>query len=956
MASRPRWRLRLGRRRIVAIVVVLLVAFRVALPAIVRSQLEKRTQAAVTARLTVGNVDLWLLRGAIAIEDVAFRSDAAPDPPLVAFHRLYVNLGWLSLLRRTIRVEDFSLEGFGIHVERLANGALVLPAGRPLPEGAAPPPPKPPPSTGKPWNVAVDHAALKDGRLALRDHVAEPAETAELVLDALALSGFTLVAGEDNQPGHGTIEAKFGDGTLRIETTVATRPEGYALDAKIDATNVPLDRAQLHAPQLGWTGFAARLDTAITLHAEPAALPTASGTVALRDLRVDVGDAAPALAWRRFDVAIDRLDPIARRAVVERVSLDGGSVLVTPRAAKPLPLLPPRPAAEPAPPTEPTPEKPAPPWTWEVHTVEVTDTKATVVLEPPPLEITVVKASVKGLRSEPGAKSELALEVRQGEGTINIDGTFGLDPLGARLRTRIAGLAVGPLLAAAGGVPVRLPGGVLGTDLNIAADPAPLVVSGTVTLGDLAVALPEGEDFSAGWKRLEVVLRDVRVPGVLPADRGAKEPMRVDLDRVRLVGPTAKVTRAPEGVVLPGARSAPGPAESAAAPPPAEGGGPGLALTLGSVAIEDGQVAILDRTVKPFYEGRIDKIGLQAHGLRVPENVFDDFSFKANLPGNAPFTVTGKQAKGQVQIEANGKRIPLTQFNPYVTQAAGYSIGRGAATFGVKVRWAASKYDSQNHVELDQLAVAGAQGDSLFLQRFGVPLTLAIGLMQDVHGKIALDVPIRGDRTAGTRVDIGAVVSQALAHAIVNAITSPLKLVGALNLTGDKVANFAPEPIEFAPGRPTVADAGRDRVEQLARVLASAPALTVELRGAAGPADVRALQEAAVLADLQGERRVIGGVRNLVSGGDRGAIRDAIAKGKTDDLTPDRKKTLDEWAGKKTVTDDQLHALAVARAEDLRTSMGKDHGIDAARVKLGDPQVDRDAGKPVVAVALGAGS
>src|SRR5262249_17899220 len=228
--------------------------------------------------------------------------------------------------------------------------------------------------------------------------------------------------------------------------------------------------------------------------------------------------------------------------------------VATPRAATPLPIILPRPPGEPAaPPAEPKPEKPAPPWTWEVHTVDVTDTKATVVLEPPPLDVTLVKASVKGLRSEPGTKSELALEVRQGEGTITVEGTFGLDPLGARVRTRIAGLAVGPLVAAAGGVPVRLPGGVLGTDLNIAADPAPLVVSGTVTLGDLAVAPPEGEDFAAGWKRLEVALREVRIPGVLPADRGAKEPMRVDIDRVQLVAPTAKVTRAPEGVLLPGA-------------------------------------------------------------------------------------------------------------------------------------------------------------------------------------------------------------------------------------------------------------------------------------------------------------------------------------------------------------------------------------------------------------------
>jgi uncharacterized protein DUF748 len=938
------------------IVVLLLVALRVALPSIVRSQLESRTQAAVTGRLEVGDVDLWLVRGGLALKDVTFRADAAPDPPLVAFRRLYVNLGWLSLLRRTLRVEEFSLEGFGVHVERLADGALVLPAPRPAPAGAAPRPRAAPASPEKPWNVAVDHAELKEGRLALRDHVADPPEDAELVLDALALSGFTLEAGEDNQPGHGTIEAKFGDGTLRIETSVSTRPEGYALDAKIDANNVPLDRAQMHVPQLGWTGFAARFDTALTLHAEPAALPTASGTVALRDVRVDVGDAAPALSWRRLDIALDRVDPILRRAVVDRVALDGGSVLVTPRAATPLPLLPRRAEQSAEPAAEPKSEKPAPPWTWEVHTVEVTDTKATVVLQPPPLEITIVKATVKGLRSEPGTKSELALEVRQGDGTIAIDGTFGLDPLGARLRMRITGLAIPPLVTAAGGVPVRLPGGVLGTDLNIAADPAPLVVSGTVTLGDLAVALPEGEDFAAGWKRLEVVLRDVRVPGVLPADRGAKEPMRVDLDRVQLVGPTATVTRAPEGVVLPGATTAPGSAESQPAPPPAEAKGPGLALTVGSVAVEDGQVVILDRSVKPFYQGRVDKIGLQAHGLRVPENVFDDFAFKANLPGNAPLTVTGKQAKGQVQLQANGQRIPLAQFNPYVTQAAGYSIGRGAATFAIKTRWAASAYDSQNHIELDQLTVGGAQGDSLFLQRFGVPLTLALGLMRDVHGKIALDVPIRGDRTGGTRVDIGAVVSQALAHAIVNAISSPLKLLGALNLEGGKVADFAPEPIEFAPGKPTVADAGRERVDQLARVLASAPALTVELRGAAGPADVRALQEAAVLADLQGERRLIGGVRNLVSGGDRGAIRDAIAAGKTDGLAPDRRKTLDEWVAKKTVADDALHALAVARAEGLRASMAKDHGIDTARVTLGDPQVDRDAGKPVVAVALGAGS
>src|SRR5262249_10814175 len=146
-------------------------------------------------------------------------------------------------------------------------------------------------------------------------------------------------------------------------------------------------------------------------------------------------------------------------------------------------------------------------------------------------------------------------------------------------------------------------------------------------------------------------------------------------------------------------------------------------------------------------------------------------------------------------VRTSGKKIPLTQFNAYVT-STGYSIAGGAASFDSTVRWAKEGYTSKSHIALDQLGVGGAEGDSLFSQHFGIPLSLALALMRDTSGRIALDVPVVGD-SRGTHVAIGTLVAQALERAILGAITSPLKLLGAIAGLGGKIEGVAPEPIGY---------------------------------------------------------------------------------------------------------------------------------------------------------------
>src|SRR5206468_12628739 len=128
-------------------------------------------------------------------------------------------------------------------------------------------------------------------------------------------------------------------------------------------------------------------------------------------------------------------------------------------------------------------------------------------------------------------------ERREGDGARALEGTASLDPLATSFSARFERLALERLAAASGAVPVKLPGGSLGGEIDVAAEPAPLVVHGHLSLDDLRAVPPEGEDFSVGWKRLELGIREIRVPGVLRGPAPADEPFRVDLEALRLVAP-----------------------------------------------------------------------------------------------------------------------------------------------------------------------------------------------------------------------------------------------------------------------------------------------------------------------------------------------------------------------------------------------------------------------------------
>ena len=925
MSSEARARRWFRRPRLWIAVAALVVVVRVVLPYIVRWQIESQANQAVVGHIAVGDVDLSLLRGGIALKDVALHgATAAPtDPPIVAWKRLWVNISWLGLVRKTIRIEDVALDGLALNLDRLANGDLVLPK----PASASPPPVVEVPleaakKASTLWRVVLDRALLTDGSLRFTDHVATPPEVRRLALPELAVTEVRLQPSPENRPGRVNLRAHLADGKIGLKTLVVPGDAGFDVRAYLRLVHVPLDRANVHVPSLGWSDLRGRVGAELSARLRPGAGPVVRGWLELHELAIAVpGRERPDLAWRKLVVVLDRLDLGHRVARVERVGLEGAQVVVEPRASPPLAIIPHSAGAEskPAAPPEPAPAEPAGPWQWRVGTVDLKDAHVTLVLEPPPLEVDVVHATVEGLASEPGTTAKVGVDLRLGEGALGLDGTVGLQPVAAHVHVRPQRLALGPLLAASGGAPVVLPKGVLDGDVEVHAEEEPLTLSGTLGIADLAVGLPQGEDFGVGWKQLDLGIRAIQIPGVLPGhDGAAKGPLSVALERLHLDAPVVTLTRTPEGLVLPGAK--PAAAEPAAAAPtsladpapPAEAKSPSakpesnaaFVLALDDLDLEKGDVTVVDRTSKPFFRGQLTALALKARNVHVPENTFDTISLSLKAPGGAPLAVDAKRdRRGVVQVTSNVERLKLAQFNPYVTPS-GYSVGRGTLTLHSKVNMAPDKYDAQNRIELDGLTVAGGQGESLFKQNFGVSLTVALALMRDLKGQIAFGVPIQGDRERGMRIDLMSVVREALARAIIGAIASPLKLLGAVALSGNKVESFEPEPIAFIPGQTVVAADGRPKVDKLASALSQLPAFHVDIHGVAGPADARALSEAAVLIDLKEDRGVLGTLRDLPTRRARGRIRTALearARGESGELDADDQKRLDAWVAEKPV-------------------------------------------------------
>ncbi len=611
-----------------------------------------------------------------------------------------------------------------------------------------------------------------------------------------------------------------------------------------------------------------------------------------------------------------------------------------------------------------------------------------------------------------GVQGALGIAPPVFQGKVSVE-DLSLPPLLARLGQPDTALLQSGVLRA--GLEIELTPRSDSTDESL----ADLRVQGSVGLSNLEVKDPSSpKSFEARWKDLDLAIREISATNLLSSpETGSPTQVAVALSRLKLDEPSFRLTHTSQGLVIP--RTAAGtPAAGTSPPPPSEStesestesestmpgstefgatdsgstgsepgteaseppagvsteggpvegapeggepdatqptpGGPAIRLTIDDLRILAASGTIIDRAVEPPYRARIERLDGRGSQIVWPGPKVQDLALQLRGLDGARFDVTGSVNGGDSRVDLSLAGLVLKQFNPYLG-ATGYSVGAGTLALKSSARIQSSAYDAPVTLVISGLDVGGDVGASRFQQTFGVPLSLALTLLEDLQGNISLSVTVAGDR-GGTRVDLLSVVAQSLRSALVGALASPLKLLGAVVREG-QVQSLEPGPIVFLPGTTTLAPDGEARVGELERLLTQAPTLKLVLRGEVADADVRVLRERALLALLEKDT----GLRGLANLGEiqtRQVVRsylEAVRDGtKPSPLSDEDRTWLTNQLAALPEPESALEELARARSDVARRTLLQRPQIKEEQVVLGDPVGEPGPEIPSVAVELGA--
>ena len=217
--------------------------------------------------------------------------------------------------------------------------------------------------------------------------------------------------------------------------------------------------------------------------------------------------------------------------------------------------------------------------------------------------------------------------------------------------------------------------------------------------------------------------------------------------------------------------------------------------------------------------------------MKLPERTVQSVRVRGIAPERAPFDLRASLPGARGTMSFKLERLPLAQFTPYAASAADLRIPKGELSLDTKGSLANSGAAGkvETRVVVHQLSI---QGGPNAISVAGMPLDLALALLRDPQGDIALPIPVEyGEQ--GASAGIGTILLGALRAAITGAVTSPIKAMGVLLPEGG-AAEISFAPVAFAAGDAAARPMSRETLAPLASLLAQRPGLGLALVGHAG--------------------------------------------------------------------------------------------------------------------------
>jgi hypothetical protein len=511
-----------------------------------------------------------------------------------------------------------------------------------------------------------------------------------------------------------------------------------------------------------------------------------------------------------------------------------------------------------------------------------------------------------------------------GGGHLEVTGRVGLNPITADLRV-IAKDAELALYQPYIPIPARIRGAA---DLDLTVVLPPLAERRVTARGSVGVSRVDVRDQEQTLVRLE----RAGVNGL-----AVEWPDRITVNRLELAQPWLLVERDQNGALRLPALFTPrsetshqsGTPASAPEAKPQSGSRGNVAVTVDEVALHDGGIRVVDRTVSPAFAVDFQSATLQMESI----STASASPAKVNLAGRigaAELALRGTIGVfgGPLRLDISGelRDFPIPRTNPYLVRQVGWKTREGRLATKMRCRIDGDALSAHTDVRLSRLELEQASDQDEAQTRIGLPLGLMTGLMKDPRGDINLSFPV-GGRLSDPHFDFREVIWGAIRTVSINAITLPVSWIGRIHFGDDaRIQQIDVDPITFEPGTARLTSEGQTRVSGVTAFLQQLPAMKLALTPLISTDDVGQLRRQlleANIGDLAREGRL----------SRQDAVTRLFVQRVPDQPVPETPEAAFEalLAREPKPTAEALAQLATRRVEAVRTPV-KQAGIDAARL------------------------
>lgn len=596
------------------------------------------------------------------------------------------------------------------------------------------------------------------------------------------------------------------------------------------------------------------------------------------------------------------------------------------------------------------------PWQVLLQDVQLRDYKAHLADRVPQQEVAVdvgpLNLDLKNFDSLGDKPFDLRLDTGLGkQGKLQAAGNVQLSPTSAQLKVatqdidlRVAQAYLSPFIH------LELRSGLLGSDLDVqlkSTEPLALSVTGNAKVDQLHTLDTLRERDFVRWKQLRVGGLDYRHGESLAIER-----VELDQPYARFVINEDLTTNVSELIV---------PQPAAPNESKADAGKP-LAIRIGGVAINDGSANFADFSLTPSFATAVQQMNGRIGVLDNQKPQAASVDIQGKVDRYAPMSIKGKLTPfdplNSLDIATSFKNVELTTITPYSGKFAGYRIRKGRLNLDLHYRIEKGQLNAENKVLVENLQL-GERVDSP--DAVDLPIRLAVALLKDTQGRIAIELPVQGDLN-NPQFSVMPIVWQTLRNLVLRSAQAPFKFIAGL--VGGSNVDLSTVP--FVAGSAELQGDARQALDTLAKALEERPNLRLEVEGqAAQSADGPLLAEQRLQREFRetwykvlqrrGDRVPASPDELTVAEDEQAALLEGIYRTRLKQQPPAewaeldkeqrqqnmRKAVLDSWAQSKLL----LRQLAQQRAATIKDYLVEQGGLYDERVylidaNLGEPEAD----------------